>query len=343
MKKSLFIALIILSTGCKKGAELPTPIVPPQVSSITFDNVESSIVLGDTKQLNVSYAPKNANKPEYEWTSSNQDVLSVSPEGKISAKLIGSASIAVKVKNTNIFIEQKITVVPGIITSLTLDKTQLRLIVNQQEKISASILPLTASTATVNWISSAPLIAQVSSTGLVTALSAGNAVITATSSDGKVNAKSNIEVIEEIKYTRNVFDRIKTDLLDQLLLYNEQQGKKLGTELQAARIGYIVLASSATETSNLTSNPGYPEAAFSRLQIPTGNILKVLSNFYLELFPNTSKIGLLTIEFNFFEKTWEVRTNGKTYLYKYTDKVTLDDLKAIVDLNVSNVRKYVTE
>jgi len=338
--KYLFFFLFVLFASCKKSS---TEILPPQISSITLNGSISNVVIGGALQLQVSYSPSSALIPEYEWFSDNPNVVTITSDGKVYANSIGSVTITVKVKKSNLSSQQKITVIPGTITSLTLDKTQINLFVNQQQQINVSVLPISALLASVKWTSSDPSIVQVSPSGLVTALAPGKAVVSATSDDGKINANSNIEVVPEIRYTRNIFDKIKIDLLDQLILYNEQQGKALALELAAGKVGYIVQAVTVAGITYLSSNPGYPDAEFSKLKIPSGEILKINSNFYMELFPTTSRLGTLTLDINFLEKSWEIKgTRIKVYSYKYSDNVTLNDLKAIIDQNISDVRRYVT-
>jgi len=342
MKIKLLFLFIISFVSCKKNVKVEE-LTLPQVSSIKFENPETSIILGKTLQLNLSYEPNNAIKPIYEWHSSNPNILSVTDKGVVHAKSIGGAIINVGIKNTNIFINHYLEVVPDLITSITLDKTEIKLSVHQQEKINFSVLPLTAASAPIKWISSNPSVAQVTSTGVVTGMSSGNAVVSATSLNGMVTAKANVEVIPEVRYSADVFKNLKNNLLDPLILYNEQQGKILAEELKAGKVEYIVLAESAIEETHLTSNPGYPEAMFSNLRIPSGDVLKIKSNFSFSLFPNTSRMGLLNLEINFFEKSWEIKgTRAKVYTYSYSYNVTLAELKAIIDENISDIRRYVT-
>ena len=80
-----------------------------------------------------------------------------------------------------------VTVEPGVkigVTSVTLDKTDLTLDVNDTEKLTATVNPNDATNKTVTWKSDKPEIVEVDSNGNVTAKAAGTATITATA-DGK--------------------------------------------------------------------------------------------------------------------------------------------------------------
>ena len=81
----------------------------------------------------------------------------------------------------------KVTVEQGVkigVTSVTLDKTDLTLDVNDTEKLTATVNPNDATNKTVTWKSDKPEIVEVDSNGNVTAKAAGTATITATV-DGK--------------------------------------------------------------------------------------------------------------------------------------------------------------
>lgn len=79
------------------------------------------------------------------------------------------------------------------ITSVTLNHSTLTLEAGKIRKLSATVLPTSATDKTVAWSSSKPDVASVSSNGTVTAKKAGTAVITATATNGK-NASCTVTV-----------------------------------------------------------------------------------------------------------------------------------------------------
>lgn len=70
------------------------------------------------------------------------------------------------------------------VASVTLDQTELTLLLGGTTTLTATVLPTTAVQKTLTWTSSNPAVASVDATGVVTALSVGTATITATSTDG---------------------------------------------------------------------------------------------------------------------------------------------------------------
>lgn len=71
------------------------------------------------------------------------------------------------------------------VASITLDATTKTLAKGSTYQLTATILPANATNKTVTWSSSAPTIASVSTSGLITALKSGTATITAKTNNNK--------------------------------------------------------------------------------------------------------------------------------------------------------------
>ncbi len=79
---------------------------------------------------------------------------------------------------------------------LSLDKTSLTLLGNESQQLTATVLPAGASQELV-WTSSDKSVATVSQSGLVSAVAPGQAVITATTTDGtELSASCNVTVLQ---------------------------------------------------------------------------------------------------------------------------------------------------
>ena len=79
--------------------------------------------------------------------------------------------------------------------SVSLNKTSASMQVGEQLQLSATVNPATASDKTITWESSKSSVATVNARGVVSAVAAGDAVITATASNG-VNAQCRITVTD---------------------------------------------------------------------------------------------------------------------------------------------------
>ena len=82
------------------------------------------------------------------------------------------------------------------VASVSLDKTELELVIGETSTLSATVLPNNATNKMVSWSSSNESVATVSSDGLVTGVAAGSAIITVTTSDGGKTATCNVTVKE---------------------------------------------------------------------------------------------------------------------------------------------------
>ena len=84
------------------------------------------------------------------------------------------------------------------VTGVELDATELELEVGGTAVLTATVLPEDATDKTVTWTSSAPGIASVDENGTISGLSAGNAVVTVTTTDGGKTAECSVTVIPAI-------------------------------------------------------------------------------------------------------------------------------------------------
>ena len=84
------------------------------------------------------------------------------------------------------------------VSSISLSKSTLELTVGDQASLDATISPDNATNKKISWSSSKESVATVTPDGIVEAVSAGTAFITATSEDSGVSAKCEITVKENV-------------------------------------------------------------------------------------------------------------------------------------------------
>lgn len=82
------------------------------------------------------------------------------------------------------------------VESVSLNKSSLDIELGSETKLMATVLPANAADKSVSWCSSNESIATVSSTGVVTGIAVGSAIITVTSNDGGKTASCNVTVSE---------------------------------------------------------------------------------------------------------------------------------------------------
>ena len=122
------------------------------------------------------------------------------------------------------------SVEPVAVTGITLNPTSATLKINEKLTLNTTITPADATTKTITWTCSAPAVASVTN-GLVKGLSAGTAVITATTVDGGFSAQTTINVTNEV-VASNTFELItSTEGLEddmEILIVNEEASVALG-------------------------------------------------------------------------------------------------------------------
>ena len=127
-----------------------------------------------------------------EWNSSNSEVATVI-DGVISAVSVGESTITLSYEN-NICASCLAKVLPISPTSLNLNYHELTLQIGESGVLTTSVEPSNATDVTITWESSDTNIAFVDSTGMVTAVSIGEAIIKAVVNNSEVYDQCRITV-----------------------------------------------------------------------------------------------------------------------------------------------------
>lgn len=152
------------------------------VTSVTLAPETLSIEEGKTAELTATISPANATTQQHSWASENGKIAKAYGKtlntAKVTAIGVGKTTITYTIGGKEASCE--VTVTPRTISveSITLNKPQLSLVKGATETLTATVLPTTATDKTVIWESSDTAVATVKD-GIVTAVAAGNATITA--------------------------------------------------------------------------------------------------------------------------------------------------------------------
>ena len=166
-------------------------VTPKLVTSVTLDQSELTIERTYTAQLSATIAPEDADNRNVTWTSDNEEVATVDENGLVTAVGVGEANItATAADGSGVTATCKVTVTPKLVTSVTLDQSELTIEKTYTAQLSATVAPDDADNRTVTWTSDNEEIATVDENGLVTAVGEGTATITATANDGSGVAAS---------------------------------------------------------------------------------------------------------------------------------------------------------
>ena len=187
--------------------KLSVTVNPIAASSVTLDKSTVVLKAGQTATISATVSPANTTYPEVAWETSDPNVALVSG-GVVTATGVGSciirASCGEAIANCEITVEATLP------ESISLSETALSLKPGQKGSLIATVMPETTTDKTIYFYSSNPNVVSVSTDGLVTALSIGNAVITA--SCGDVSTTCNVTV-EPVKATEIVLNFTSLNLM----------------------------------------------------------------------------------------------------------------------------------
>ncbi|WP_282937315.1 DUF4350 domain-containing protein [Paenibacillus sp. RC67] len=168
------------------------------VTGVALNKTAMSLNVNGTEQLTATVQPTDATDKTVAWTSSNSAVATVTANGLVTAVGAGTATITVTTTDGHFTATAEVAVTaPSTnvsVTGVALDKTALSLNVNGTEQLTATVQPADATDKSVAWTSSNPAVATVTANGLVTAVGAGTATITVTTTDGHFAATAEVTV-----------------------------------------------------------------------------------------------------------------------------------------------------
>ncbi|MBS3873242.1 MAG: Ig-like domain-containing protein [Firmicutes bacterium] len=183
--------LAIITATTRDGAHTASVAVsvatqPVRVTGVTLNAANLNLVVGATWSIGATVSPANASNPAVVWSSSNAAVASVNVHGLVTAVAPGLAIITVRTQDGN-FTAQVVVEVAALFippTGVNITPATLNLAIGASGTLSALVLPHNATNRSVVWASLTPLVAQVSATGVVTAIAPGVASIVARTQDG---------------------------------------------------------------------------------------------------------------------------------------------------------------
>ena len=156
-----------------------------KATGITLNKTTTTIAAGKSETLIATVSPSDATDKRVIWHSNDTTVATVDSEsGVVTANGVGEATItAILVENQDIRATCKVTVTnPDILaTGVSISPSTASIAVGNTKALTATVSPSnTTQSKLVTWSSSDSAIASVSTSGVVTAKKAGDAIITAT-------------------------------------------------------------------------------------------------------------------------------------------------------------------
>ncbi len=190
MKRLLSILLAsAMLFACTENEEAPVNV------SIEFEAQNISLEVGQQQNLVYTITPENYATPIFQ--SSDESVATVE-DGVVTAVAKGTATIKATVEGSNATAQCTVTVVDVTAKQITLNETELELLIGDEFQLEAAVEPEDAANKTITWESTDDAVASVSADGLVKALAAGSTTVKASifGSDAVAECEITVSPIE---------------------------------------------------------------------------------------------------------------------------------------------------
>ena len=182
-------ATITAAIGDKSASCDVTVLIPSE--GVTISKTELYLKKGEWEQLTATVTPEDATD-KLEWSSSNDAVAPVTPEGRVTAVGGGEAVITAKAGNMSATCKVMVSVP---VTSVSVKPESATLYVGGESlALQATVLPEDADIKEVVWESGNTAVATVDANGKVSPVAEGTAVITATAKGTDKSATCTITV-----------------------------------------------------------------------------------------------------------------------------------------------------
>lgn len=175
------------------------------------DTMEVKLNDTDETAIEAKCEPEDASNISFDFASSDEEVATVDKDGKVKVLKAGECDITTTLMQDGEKVTEKTTHVKAFyeVESITLDSNEGKLTVGNSHTIKATVAPEEVAAETpIEWSSSNEKVATVDSNGKVTAVSSGNATITATAGEESANYEVTVEQPKKVTtsnktYTKN--------------------------------------------------------------------------------------------------------------------------------------------
>jgi hypothetical protein len=196
----LLVTIAIMAWACKYDDDETIA-----VASISLDASTKTLSPGEEFDLTATITPSNAVNKDVDWSTNDANVATVNADGHVVAVAEGSATITVKTDDGGKTATCAVVVITHV-TGITLNTTAMKLYIDEDATLIATITPNDADNKEVEWSSDNEDVATVED-GYISAVSAGTATISATTVDGEKTATCTVTVAG-----RYIFDDVSKEI-----------------------------------------------------------------------------------------------------------------------------------
>ena len=172
------------------------------------DNLDVKLNDGNETTVEATVSPADATDVKVSYTSTDEAVATVDKDGRVQVLQPGECDIITTLMQDGEKVTEKTTHVKAFyeVESITLDSNEGKLTVGNSHTIKATVAPEeVAAETTIEWSSSNEKVATVDSNGKVTAVSSGNATITATAGEESANYEVTVEQPKKVTTSNKTY------------------------------------------------------------------------------------------------------------------------------------------
>jgi sialate O-acetylesterase len=157
------------------------------VTGVAINPTSTSINIGDSKQFLAIVSPLGASNKTITWSSDNEAVATVNTNGLVKAFAKGTANITATTQDGD-FKATAIVSVAIPLTGISFGSTSAMVLIGTPFQLVPVFAPVNATNTAVTYSSNKISVATVSSTGIITGVSPGTAIITVSTQEGNFKA-----------------------------------------------------------------------------------------------------------------------------------------------------------
>ena len=223
-------------------------VVPVQSVTVTPASITAKV--GDAPvQLTATVLPANATTPTVSWLSTNEQVVKVDSNGKVTIIAAGETTIEAKAGEKTFTVQVKVAAAPQQpqqpqvipVQSVTVTPASITAKVGDAPvQLTATVLPANATTPTVSWLSTNEQVVKVDSNGKVTIIAAGETTIEAKAGEKTFTVQVKVAAVPPIAPPAEEFPPYIKDFpteITQGTAINISQWEHLGS-ISASQIRY---------------------------------------------------------------------------------------------------------
>ena len=188
LREIFLLALCVAGLASCKDDPAPVP------TEVKLDQTEVSLKIGETVTLQATVLPEGR-EAVVNFVSDAEAVATVDQDGVVTAVAVGTATITATADDATATCQVTVRAVE--VSEVQIDVTEASLGVGETLQLTATVSPENATDKTVTWESSDDAVVTVDENGLVTAVAAGEATVTATA--GGMFAVCDVTVVAPAK------------------------------------------------------------------------------------------------------------------------------------------------